>query len=391
MHGFRARVPALDGLRGVAILLVITHHQLIPFSLSGGFLGVDLFFVLSGFLITSLLLKEFDATRTVSLKNFYIRRALRLGPALGVYLAASLIVTYFLNTNDLIRQFQLVGLALAYLTNWRMALGFDSSLDPTAITWSLSIEEQFYIAWPLVLLGCLSAGVKRRHLLVGLSLLICVIMLHRAQLWSTGAELHRLYYGSDTRADAPLMGCLFALIPWHGLPAQAQRVMKIVNVVAMAVLAYLVSTIRFTDQFQFAWGYTVVALLSGVVVWSTANNTSLVTKIFEQWPLRWFGKISYGLYLWHWLLLKTTTFYFLVGATWDPWARFGATLVISAASFYLIELPFNNLKSRFASNRNPAASEIRSPHNADQPKIEPALTRQRTRGSVIIKPSEQNI
>src|SRR6185369_13173142 len=90
MHGFKAKhVPALDGLRGIAILLVITHHQLIPFSLNGGFLGVDLFFVLSGFLITNLLLKEFDATKSISLTNFYARRALRLAPAFLIYLVAA--------------------------------------------------------------------------------------------------------------------------------------------------------------------------------------------------------------------------------------------------------------------------------------------------------------
>jgi len=141
MHGFKAKhVPALDGIRGIAILLVVTHHQLIPLPLNGGFLAVDIFFALSGFLITTLLLKEFDATKTISLKDFYLRRALRLGPALLVYLIVSLLVTYALHPEDLARELRLVGYALTYATNWRMALGWDSSLDPTAITWSLSIE-----------------------------------------------------------------------------------------------------------------------------------------------------------------------------------------------------------------------------------------------------------
>src|SRR5436190_18818603 len=101
MHRFKAKhFPALDGLRGLAILLVITHHQLIPLSLKGGFLGVDLFFVLSGFLITTLLVTEFDATKTISLKNFYARRALRLAPALLLYLLISAAVTYRLNPSE---------------------------------------------------------------------------------------------------------------------------------------------------------------------------------------------------------------------------------------------------------------------------------------------------
>src|ERR1044072_3432187 len=97
MHSFRSHIPALDGLRGLAILLVIIHHQLIPLKLNGGFLGVDLFFVLSGFLITSLLLKEFDATQSISLTKFYARRVLRLAPALLLYLLVSLVVTYSLH------------------------------------------------------------------------------------------------------------------------------------------------------------------------------------------------------------------------------------------------------------------------------------------------------
>jgi len=118
MNGFSAKhVPALDGLRGLAILLVITHHQLIPLSLEGGFLGVDLFFVLSGFLITTLLLAEFDAAKTISLGNFYARRALRLGPALLLYLLVCLIVTYHLQMLEWTRELKLVGIALVYSTN----------------------------------------------------------------------------------------------------------------------------------------------------------------------------------------------------------------------------------------------------------------------------------
>src|SRR5262245_29066706 len=149
MHSFRAQyLPALDGLRGLAILLVITHHQLIPLSLNGGFLGVDLFFVLSGFLITRLLLKEFDATQSISLTKFYTRRVLRLVPALILYLIATLVITYGMHPGEFVRELKLVGFALAYLTNWRMAFGWDYLLDPTAIIWSLSIEEQFYLLWP---------------------------------------------------------------------------------------------------------------------------------------------------------------------------------------------------------------------------------------------------
>ena len=310
MHGFKAKhVPALDGLRGVAILLVVTHHQLIPFSFSGGFLGVDLFFVLSGFLITTLLLKEFDATNSISLKDFYLRRALRLGPALLVYLIACLIVTYALHPEELGREFRLVGYALAYATNWRMAFGWDLSLDPTAIIWSLSIEERFYLVWPLLLLISLALGLKRRHIAIGLGVVITLITLHRYQLWSTNAELNRLYYGTDTRADAPLMGCLLALVPMAAWSTAKQKVLKVAAIGAACALVYLIGTVKYTDVFLYQWGYTFIAALAGIVIWTAGTQQSRLVNILEWRPLRWFGKISYALYLWHWLLLKTCLLY----------------------------------------------------------------------------------
>ncbi|HEX6732348.1 MAG TPA: acyltransferase [Pyrinomonadaceae bacterium] len=384
MHGFKSKyVPALDGLRGLAILLVITHHQLIPLSLSGGFLGVDLFFVLSGFLITTLLVTEFDASETISLKNFYLRRVLRLGPALVLYLIASLVVTYQLHPSDFMRELRLVGLALAYSTNWRLALGWDMSLDPTAIIWSLSIEEQFYLVWPVLLLVCLSLRFKRKHLIVGLIVVIATICLHRRQMWAEGTELNRLYYGTDTRADAPLMGCLLALIPQRAFTFATQRFLKFASVAASGILIYLVTTVHFTDTFLYRGGYTGVALLSGIITLTAALQSSTwFVRILEWPPLRFFGRISYGLYLWHWLLLQTTSFYSLVGPTLDPWARCLSAILISALSFYLIEIRFNRLKTRFTftpgrEKQKPTTHLV--PGVASLPK------------TVMIQPSEQKV
>jgi peptidoglycan/LPS O-acetylase OafA/YrhL len=382
MHGFKAKhVPALDGLRGIAILLVITHHQLIPFSLNGGFLGVDLFFVLSGFLITTLLLKEFDATETISLKDFYLRRVLRLGPALLVYLIISLVVTYAFHPQDLAREFRLVGYALTYATNWRMAFGWDSSLDPTAIIWSLSIEEQFYLVWPLLLFASLSLGIKRRQIAIGLLLLITAIMLHRYQLWSAHAELNRMYYGTDTRADAPLTGCLLALIPVSAWSKRRQNALKFSAIVAGTLLIYLIITVRFTDAVLYRWAYTGIAALAGLVTWSAGTQQTIFVRVLGFRLLRWFGKISYALYLWHWLLLRNTTFYYWVGPRWDPWARCATAILTAAISFYLIELPFNRLKSRFR-------FDGRSVESTDAKRDRPAP---RIPAAVIIQPTEQNV
>jgi len=365
MNGFKAKkISALDGLRGLAILLVITHHQLIPFSLKGGFLGVDLFFVLSGFLITSLLLKEFTATRSIALTKFYMRRALRLGPALLLYLIVSSVVTDLLHPEELTRELKLVGLALVYLTNWRIAVGWDHSLDLTSIIWSLSIEEQFYLLWPPAFLACLLVKLKHSYIAVGLAFVISAVFLHRYSLWSHGAELNRLYYGTDTRADAPLVGCLIAMISVWELEETRRTVLQISAVLASGMLVWLIATAEFTDSFLYQGGYTLIALLAGVLIWSLADSSSgFLAWLLDCYPLRWFGKISYGLYLWHWLLLKTTSFYFVAG-DWDPWVRFLVTVAVSAASFYLFETPFNRLKSKFTySPSSSSSSGLINPSN----------------------------
>jgi len=361
MHSFRSHIPALDGLRGLAILLVIIHHQLIPLPLNGGFLGVDLFFVLSGFLITSLLLKEFDATESISLTKFYARRVLRLAPALLLYLLVSLVVIYSLHPNEFVREVKLVGLSLAYLTNWRMALGWDYSLDPTAIIWSLSIEEQFYLLWPPILLLALTARINKNHLATALILLVVGIALHRAALWSSGAELNRMYYGTDTRADAPLLGCVVAILSTNQIGARVKAVLNIGALVAAVALTVLVVTTSFTDAFLYRGGYTLVAIGAGLLTWSIADQgENFLARVLSWTPLRWFGTISYGLYLWHWLILRTASFYYLVGK-WDSWARLCCALLVAAASYYFFELRIMRLKTHFAyqsTNAGPRRSTV---------------------------------
>lgn len=342
-------VPELDGLRGIAIIVVLIHHQLTTFSLKGGFLGVDLFFVLSGFLITGLLLSEFENTGSVSIRKFYMRRVLRLGPALALYLIACLLVAYHTQIISVTRQLKLIVIALLYSTNWRMAFDWDPVLDPTAIIWSLSIEEQFYLVWPLLLFAFLSIGVKHKFIALGLAAVIICIVFHRTSLLNDGTTLTRLYYGTDTRADALLVGCLTAFLP-------VQRVKRtwIVGGLAMigaALFIYLTTLVKFTDEWLYRGGFTIIAVLAGLVIAGAANFPPRPLSMVLAWsPLRWFGRISYGLYLWHWLIIQTTTLYYF--GYWEPWAKLGLAVGIAAASYYLIEVRFNRLKGRFTSRRS---------------------------------------
>jgi peptidoglycan/LPS O-acetylase OafA/YrhL len=240
-------------------------------------------------------------------------------------------------------------------------------LDPTAIIWSLSIEEQFYLLWPPLLLLALWAKANRKHIVIALGICILGIAVHRYSLWSHGAELNRMYYGSDTRADAPLVGCLVALLSLgrtHGTKRTNLALKASLNLGAFAsacLLIYLVATATFTDQFLYRGGYTLVAGASGLLVWHLADaDESFMKRILEFYPLRWFGLISYGLYLWHWLLLREVSFY-RWGGEKDAAVRFAVAIVVSAASFYLFERRFARLKTRFGYSINTETSPLVCP------------------------------
>ena len=360
MDNFVSRhVPELDGLRGIAIISVLIHHQMTPFSLKGGFLGVDLFFVLSGFLITGLLLGEFDSTGAISLKRFYFRRVLRLGPALILYLLGCIVVAQHTQLISLGRQTKLIALALVYATNWRMAFSWDPVLDPTAIIWSLSIEEQFYLVWPVLLCALLAFSVRRRYIAGGLVITIAAILIHRNALLNSGSELTRLYYGTDTRADAILTGCLLAFLPTRFLDHKAaSRWLNVAGVLSVGGLIICMAKLGFSTTFLYQGGFTLVAVLCGIVVLTAGHRPPAILSTFLAAPLlRWFGRISYGLYLWHWLIIQNTSFYYL--GRWEPWARLALALVIASTSFYVVEKPFNKLKKRFASRATPVTTKQR--------------------------------
>ena len=359
-------VPELDGLRGIAIIVVLIHHQLTAFSLKGGFLGVDLFFVLSGFLITGLLVSEFDHTGSISIRKFYMRRVLRLGPALALYLIACVIVAYHTQVISLQRQLKLITYALLYSTNWRMAFDWDPVLDPTAIIWSLSIEEQFYLVWPLLLFACLALKVKRKFIALGLVGLIIAICLHRNSILAQGSNLTRLYYGTDTHADALLIGCLTALVPFQHITGR--WLVRASTTLGAGLFLYLTTVVEFTDEWLYRGGFTLIAALAGLVIAVSATAPPRPLSMALRWfPLRWFGRISYGLYLWHWLVIQTTSLHYF--GYWEPWAKLTLAVGISAASYYVIEVRFNRLKTRFTSRRpdSSATSLPTSPEVAVQP------------------------
>jgi peptidoglycan/LPS O-acetylase OafA/YrhL len=344
--------PELDGLRGISILLVFLHHLWFRF-LPGGFLGVDIFFVLSGFLITSLLVQEYERRGRISLRHFYIRRALRLGPALVVFMAGlGLYALCFLDRARAADVYQGILLTASYVSNWVFALKPSVKIGALGITWSLAIEEQFYLVWPLLLSLALRFKLSRRTIVCTLILAILAIALHRRMLTEYGAVIRRLYYATDTRADALLIGCLVALLlSWRFIP-QTRWFRPVINAVAITgalFVIYLATTADTALLSLYLGWFTLVALAIGLnlivlMLWPPA----WALQLLRTQPLAWFGRISYALYLWHYPVRAFICPDNGARSIWRVLLTAIISVGIAALSFYLIEKRFLRLKDRFA-------------------------------------------
>ena len=321
-----AHLRALDGLRGLAVVLVVLSH-FAPGVAPGGFLGVDLFFVLSGFLITSLLVSEFEGSDRISLGNFWIRRARRLFPALLVVVVVVLAHGLLFSTKAQVHSVSLDGVAaLFYVANWRfIASGqsyiqqfLDQAPSPLRHTWSLAIEEQFYLVWPLVVLGLTKvlARLPRRraapaHQLRYVLAAVCVVLGIASFGWMIllhhhGVDLNRLYYGTDTRVFMILagatLGALTAGRPTLGRPFAALRPLLLVAG-GLGLVLLVVASARVTTDWAWLYKgvYGLVGLVMVVVLLAAAQpGRNPMARLLEIRPLVGLGLISYGIYLWHW-------------------------------------------------------------------------------------------
>jgi len=357
-------LPALDGVRACAILGVIAYHLGFGWA-SGGYLGVDLFFVLSGFLITSLLVEEWCGTGRVHLGAFWGRRARRLLPALFLVLVA--VAIYAVANGRLsspagggaaIDLSGLRGDALAtlfYVANWHAIFVHQSYFaqfstpSPLQHTWSLAIEEQFYLVWPLVIVGLFRwwPGRWRR---VGLGLCAVGALASAgamAALYHAGGDPSRVYYGTDTRAFDLLVGAALALTA-AGRPQPGPRVRSVLHVaapVAAVLLGVLWATTGTAGELpasgMYRGGFLGAAVLAAVVVADVRQlDQGVLGRVLSVRPLRWIGTISYGLYLWHWpvFVYLDTARTGWSGLPLDA-ARVAVTFLVAAASFYALERP----------------------------------------------------
>src|SRR6476660_2602989 len=296
--------PGLDGLRAIAVASVFLYHSRIDW-LPGGFLGVDLFFVLSGYLITSLLLVEWEARNQIHLRRFAMRRARRLLPALVVVVLGSLILASIFARQDLARTRSDVVSSLLYYANWHQIIAnhsyFNLMGNPSLLqhTWSLGVEEQFYIVWPLLLVPCLVlVGRKRMPMIV-----IAGIAASAALMWilyTPGADPSRVYYGTDTRAFLLLMGILLALV-WPAIE-RLRRGLPLLELLGISALVG--SVLLFLDMQDFnptlyQGGDLAAAFCFVVLIAAVAHPGTGIGRALGIAPLRWGGERSYGVYLWH--------------------------------------------------------------------------------------------
>lgn len=366
----RPGIHALDGLRAIAVVLVLADHGGLP-GMSGGFIGVDLFFVLSGFLITSLLIDELGRTGRIDLAGFWIRRGRRLLPAL-VLMVLTVAIAHELLPSDAV-----VGLredaiaAFFWMANWRFVAQhtdyFTEAGTPSPLqhTWSLGVEEQYYFGWPLLLIAvavALAARARRRDrwaTVGGVRLAVFLLASAGAAVSATAAELlateatrDRVYFGTDTRVQALLIGAAAAALlvgDWPALTAGwsvvgSRRGRLLALAFPLAGLAGLaVAAHRATGSAEeFRGGLlTVVAVAAIAVIAPVAlHQRGVVARALSWSPLVWLGTISYGVYLWHW-----PVFLVLNGQRtgWSGWelfaARCAATVLLAALSWWVLEQP----------------------------------------------------
>jgi peptidoglycan/LPS O-acetylase OafA/YrhL len=359
----KERITSLDGLRAVALLIIMGYHFGVGW-LRGGFFSLDIFYVLSGYLITGLLTSEYRKRGGIKLSAFWLRRARRLLPALLIVLVAVTLMIRFAEPAGLYPDYRMSALsALFYFSNWWQIaangnyFAATGAVSPLTHTWSLAVEEQFYLVWPLVVLAVM--GLSRTfargiRALLALSVVTAVASAVEMAVLYRPTDITRLYFGTDTHAQSILIGaalaCVLTIIEMRrgneGMAPQAtsrwgRSVLVAVGLAGLAGTLTLTYTLEGSSSFDYRGGFTLSALsAAAIIAGAVCVAGGPLARVLSLSPLVWLGTISYGAYLWHYPI-----YVYLDGARTGLTGlsllavRFASTLVLATASFYLVERP----------------------------------------------------
>lgn len=344
-------MPGLDGLRAIAVLGIIIYH-LNKQWLTGGFLGVDTFFVISGYLITSLLLKEYDDTGIIKLKSFWIRRLKRLLPAVIVLLMVVGTATLLLKSDNIIRVKHDIIAAIFYVSNWwyiaKDVNYFEQfSFMPLKHLWSLAIEEQFYMFFPVILVTLLLT-IKKRYkigfIFWGVSIISLGLMMF---IYSINGDHSRVYFGTDTRLQTLLLGVILAFLwPPFKLKNDPPKVVKYVidsiGSLSFIVLILLFFIINDETNWIYDGGFYLISILTLFIIASVVHPSTWIAKIFSNPVLVFIGKRSYSLYLWHFAVISFVHSYYVDGQipVYVYFIDISLTIIFAELSYRFIETPF---------------------------------------------------
>ena len=370
-------LPGLDGIRAIAIIGVLLYHADIDW-MPGGFLGVDVFFVLSGFLITSLILEEFDRSGGVDFKRFYLRRARRLLPAVALLLLVVAGGAAFVY-KDAAQRVLSDGIAsMLYVANWRFIAAdvsyFEALGRPPmfAHLWSLSVEEQFYFIWPAIAFFVMRRwrrrGVAAVALLGALTSTTWMLVMSAQQGFPELADPSRAYFGTDTHAMGLLVGATLATFWRPGrihapIPRAAATITNAVGIAALIGVIWFYAFVGEYTPWMYDGGFLVLALVVAVLIAAASHPGAALGAWLGRQPLRYIGERSYGLYLWHWPVFVVTRPGVDIGLDGLPLfvLRIAIVFAIAELSYRFVEMPIRRgAITRFVAKRRAATGAVRT-------------------------------
>lgn len=345
-------ITGLDGLRAFAVLAVIAYHLNFNWA-NGGFIGVDIFFVLSGYLITSIILPAHGNDISLDFRDFWVRRIRRLLPAAYLMIISAVIWVVVCN-RELLHTVRGDAISsLFYMSNWWFIFHklsyFDSFGSPSPLKnlWSLAIEEQFYIVWPMFLIAGMYIFKNRAKLAAAVSLLALCSAVMMSVLYEPGGDPSRVYYGTDTRSFELLIGCALALIwPMKRLSSNRlpYKLKRLLHVTELSAFCILVLCVYFTDEYEpflYRGGMFLISITAAVLIACVSHPSSFLGILLSWRPLRWLGTRSYGIYLWHYPVIVLSTPVQEIGnpVFWHIALKIIATFILAELSYHFIEKP----------------------------------------------------